>query len=781
MHTERNIIDFSGRRRAAQSPSTVNLPQLVISAQRRSKHYLKVLLPTFFSQADDSLFELAKKADNNQEQTLYFEVMRELRLQQDAMQKHCIRVCEQRFLASLIPQDTTLHANQSLNDATLVDNEQLEISLAINTMSNNAENLYREELYAFTARFDFLIDDMHITNRNNPLRPLILCEAFVECMENIDTDFNVKLIIYKLFDKFVMQKLGTMYQAINADLIAAGVLPRIKSTIVKSDSDEIHITLPETDTIIPPNTSHPSPSPTEKTAAGHQEQNTELFYTLQALLQSQRMESVEKGSEHIDAYAKNHGQTSPGSQHPSFQSREILNALSTLQNRGDTPLPDGQLPSSATILKSIIEDILSHQDDDTREIDQTDMDTIDIVGMLFDFILDDPGLSNHIKAQLGRLQIPLLKVAILDKSFFSQKTHPARQLLNELAYAGNSLDDNDIQTDAIYTKISNVVERILTEYDQENNVFVELLSEFSEFIASEREANRRAEVTLIEARTRVAKEIQRRITRNPVAPLVNHILTTAWKEVLIHLYRRDGDQSIGWNTALQVADDLLWSIQPKLVINERQRLIKIIPRILNGLRDGLTLIRYDQDATEQIFSGLESLHLTSLRGGPSEHETQPVQTTPKSHHNGPKQWLSEEDFGIDMTCLPEESENIPDSAAGDNLMEEIILASSQPWNQTSEFNHVGTELREMALGTWVEFSDPDSECHRRGKLSWKCDFTNEYTFVDRKFKVVADLTLVKLAEEFELGRARIVEDMPLFDRALDSVIGGIKQALDVVH
>lgn len=114
-------------------------------------------------------------------------------------------------------------------------------------------------------------------------------------------------------------------------------------------------------------------------------------------------------------------------------------------------------------------------------------------------------------------------------------------------------------------------------------------------------------------------------------------------------------------------------------------------------------------------------------------------------------------------------------------MEEIILASSQPWNQTSEFNHVGTELREMALGTWVEFSDPDSECHRRGKLSWKCDFTNEYTFVDRKFKVVADLTLVKLAEEFELGRARIVEDMPLFDRALDSVIGGIKQALDVVH
>jgi hypothetical protein len=86
---------------------------------------------------------------------------------------------------------------------------------------------------------------------------------------------------------------------------------------------------------------------------------------------------------------------------------------------------------------------------------------------------------------------------------------------------------------------------------------------------------------------------------------------------------------------------------------------------------------------------------------------------------------------------------------------------------------------EMALGTWVEFIDPDTGNHNRGKLAWKCNFTREYTFVDRKYKVVADMTYRQLIEEFEMDRAKIIEDIPLFDRALDSVVVGIKQALDI--
>ena len=58
------------------------------------------------------------------------------------------------------------------------------------------------------------------------------------------------------------------------------------------------------------------------------------------------------------------------------------------------------------------------------------------------------------------------------------------------------------------------------------------------------------------------------------------------------------------------------------------------------------------------------------------------------------------------------------------------------------------------------------------RLSW-----DEFTFIDRKYTVIADVSYHQLVEKFELGLASIIEDIPLFDRALDSIIVGIKQAL----
>jgi exonuclease VII small subunit len=42
------------------------------------------------------------------------------------------------------------------------------------------------------------------------------------------------------------------------------------------------------------------------------------------------------------------------------------------------------------------------------------------------------------------------------------------------------------------------------------------------------------------------------------------------------------------------------------------------------------------------------------------------------------------------------------------------------------------------------------------------------------YKVVADITLRELINEMESGQARIVEDVPLFDRAVDAIISGMK-------
>jgi len=789
MTKQRNIIDFNPTRRSSSVESGITLPQLVISAQRTIKHQLRQLLPVFFSRIDDSLFDMADKAESNQQQTLYFDAMREVRLQKDAMQNAYFKALTDAFQHSMSHDNTSqIKTAGSLDQVGLMEDEQLEESLAITNMITSAESRSKEALFGLTTRLNFLIEDIEITKDNNPLRPEILFSAFTPAVKLMDADIKVRLVIYKLFDKFVAQKIEPIYDSINADLIASGVLPRIKSTVRKSEDSHSHLHTAnnaQSTNQLSPETGVPQSMP--MLDPSHPEG---MFNSLQQLLSMTRATPVINGvpstapatagitTGDTTGSAGITPTTEDGTTHATagvtYAPQQVLTALSQIQASGDSMLQQSQQPSANIIKSTVIETIATTQADDGKEIAQADTDAIDIVSMLFDFILDDPSLPDNLKTQIARLQIPLLKVAILDKDFFAKKAHPARQLLNELAYAGSGLEEMDPEEDAVFQMVSYVVDSILAEFEENTDIFSTLHDEFMDFIEKERESNKLAGEMLENAKDLVASEIQRRITDNRVPPLVSIILIDAWKDVLTHLYLRDGEEGTGWNTALQVADDLIWSVQPKLAVSERQRLIKIIPRVLNGLRDGLTLVQFDHEATEQLFTGLEALHLASLRGGLNTLPSETKQATPAltSLNNG--------DFDISISTPPKtDTENSAENNK-DNFIEEIILASTQPlpWdNDDLNASQYAEEIKDMALGTWVEFTDAETTTRSRGKLAWKCDFTGEYTFIDRKYKVVADLTNRKLIEEFESGRASFVDDVPLFDRALDSVIGGIKRAL----
>lgn len=797
MAIHRNIIDFDPNRRPPRTEPPFTLPPLVASAQRTAKHHLKKLLPEFFSRVDNSLFSMAEKAENNQLQTTYLEAMREVRLQKDNMIEAYHQHLEASFNQSLgkkIPPDADKANSSPFDNFSLMGDEELEESLAFTTMAEAAEGLFREALFGLTARFNFLIEEVEINKDNNPLRPTVFCEAFNKTSGRFGTDIKVRLVIYKLFDKHVAQQLGPMYDTINADLVAAGVLPRIKHTIQKSADVGV------AEYLRPSTGAGDVPAQGMDTSVGYPVdpgQPQGVFESLQQMLSVQRTGSGSGTSAVGGATGTGFGGGIPGGMSGRaggtatlyFAPQDILGALSNLQTNTDLPHYQDHSQPSANFIKASLSAEIGRVKADAvgKRIEQSDTDTIDIVSMLFDFILDDPSLSDHIKALIARLQIPLLKVAILDKGFFAKKSHPARQLLNELAYAGSDgMDESNPEDNATYNMVSYVVNRVLMEFEDDTALFATLLDEFTRFVSEEREANRIAEEMLAQSKERVASEIQRRVQNNNAPPFIRALLVDAWKDVLTHIFLRDGDKGAAWETALHVADDLIWSVQPKLVISERQRLVKIIPRVLNGLRDGLTLIAYDREMTNRIFEELEKLHLASLRGGLSGITRQPAPSprivTPVEQQQIEgldEDFVSEYEF-YDM-ARNSDTPNAPPADELDNIsIEDIVLASEQTlswdgWNELeSEYFQ---EVKDMALGTWVEFIKADTYQHVRGKLAWKCDFTGDFTFVDRKYKVVADITFKELLQDFDAGRAFFVEDVPLFDRALDSVIKGFKRAL----
>src|SRR5690606_40996119 len=133
-------------------------------------------------------------------------------------------------------------------------------------------------------------------------------------------------------------------------------------------------------------------------------------------------------------------------------SNDLMRLLSHMQQRA---------PAQASVedfdLRDQLERLLeraSAKSGKARVVGEVDEDVINLVSMLFEFILDDRTLPDSLKALIGRLQIPLLKVAVLDQSFFSRGSHPARRLLNEIATAPTGWGDQvETQSDSHYTTI----------------------------------------------------------------------------------------------------------------------------------------------------------------------------------------------------------------------------------------------------------------------------------------------------------------------------------------
>jgi hypothetical protein len=345
-----------------------------------------------------------------------------------------------------------------------------------------------------------------------------------------------------------------------------------------------------------------------------------------------------------------------------------------------------------------------------KRLNQVDQDVIDVVGMLFEFILDDGNVPEAMKALLGRLQIPMLKVAVLDRTFFSNKQHPARRLLNALAKAGMAwVDDGDRSASSLYGRIESIVSRILGEFSDDIGLFAQLYDEFTGFV--EREARgaevaeeRISQVTrgqeqLLIARRRVAEVLNDFRVANPDLPMaVVNILREGWHDVMLLAFLREGEESVAWKHAYEAVAELIWSVQPKTETGDRQRLLKSIPDLLKKLRDGLNNISFDQHRAGQLFKELQACHIAALRG--------------------------ESDAAADSALL---AEVIPESVLKATETEESLIED--------EFLD---QARAVKIGQWIEWQGQGGgDDWLRGKLSWRSEVTSNCIFVNRKGMKVA--------------------------------------------
>ncbi|ERS90543.1 hypothetical protein Q667_08180 [Marinobacter sp. C1S70] len=692
------------------------------------------LLQGAFDAVDDSLFELANNARSNNEQNRYFEAMREIRIKRKGVERHFQNTVAQFFAnpphAGQLPS-TEASPQASADTLSLVGNDDLEEQVAFNAMTTKAKAHFQGPLLQLQARFTEIYPDATEQEPVNPMAPEHLCSAFTEAIQALDIQIRERLILLKQFDRYVISNLGMLLDEANRILIQAGVIPNFRYHGKKSQSQKPSATADSS-----------AESPSETTAGYDQRpEDTVLFDQIRQMLALQR---------------SNAG-IPPRSTDPSLRvvgGRELadmLNAIPLQQNWPETD--DLSTGEPVTVdLRQVVQQLLAKADaQDGRQpaLNEVDEDLINLVSMLFEFILDDYNLSAPVQVLISRLQIPILKVVIKDKSFFSKATHPARKLLNSLARAGIGWSSSDEKTrDKLYGQIHNVVQRILNEFDGNIQLFETLNEEFEQFLERE---NRKA--SLVEQRTResergriksqkaqeeVDRLLREKVSRYRLPDSVSDILMNGWSRVMFLAYLKD-DTEHRWHETARVVDDLIWCLHPHEEDEERDQWVRVVPGLLKSLRAGLEEVSYNATRLDQMMGHLKHELAEAFR----------TNAAIEARQDAPSD-AEDEAPTVHQTAV-ERQQELEDAAIAEYV----------------------AKLDTIEIGNWVEFRLVNGTSFRC-KLSAIIDEADCFVFVNRMGLKVIEKTRVELAHEMRRGRLTLLEQGALIDRALNAVVGNLR-------
>jgi len=749
-----NVVNLSQR----LDPSSGRGGDLLNAVRNISSRRLQQYIGNMFEHVDDALFDLAEKAENNAAQMHYFDGMREVRKRRPVIERAFLALVSRELndFASGNPSAATSPTASSHTptapmpgsvELSLVADNELEESLAITSMIGKNESRLSRDLFAVNQRLSVICGGTRIEDASNPIGPALLAQAFRQAMRELNADMRVKLIIYKLFDRYVMSALEELYQEVNAELMRAGVLPQLRHEVVRSGgatgagaaaagaaaAGEI-----------------PQPLPADDSEA-----SAELLQTLRALF------SARRAHPNVPLAAMTAG--------PLPTANELIGALSVLQSQA-AMLPMAQPATTAHMSTVDIAEQVLHLKEQLMsqlgslrgqrpgQIATIDEDTIDLVGMLFEFILEDRNLPPQMQVLLARLQIPYLKAAILDRKLFAHRQHPARRLLDGLADAAKSWSEESDRDGRLHDTIKAIVERLLQEFDDDMTIFDRLSAELQQFQESNR---RRAELAeqrvaestrgrekLEQARRRAAREILNRIGGAVLPPLIHGVLSRAWANYLVLTILRKGEESTDFREALRFVDAFIASTKPVRTPEAKRDLLQLLPGIERALRKGLSNVAFQDADIEKLLAQLHAYYRQQLgEAAPAPAQPQTADATPAP------------------LPIPESIQPIAESVDDlDDVVTEPAEDALAP-----DVREQLEKVKVLKPGIWLEFVGQD-EHFERAKLSWISPMSGRYLFVNRRGLKVGDYSPYELAMVMAEGRARILATNALFDRAMDAIV-----------
>lgn len=256
---------------------------------------------------------------------------------------------------------------------------------------------------------------------------------------------------------------------------------------------------------------------------------------------------------------------------------------------------------------------------------QLDHMVIDVVGSLFDQILSDPKVPPQMARLLARLQLPVLRAALGDRSFFSSRRHPVRRFVNRIASLSCAFDDfSEDPGRAFLAQVRELVQEVaLGDFDR-MDVYESKLDALERFIDAQTAEALQArgdaaavverKETELRLQQRYMQQLQGALSGVNMPDFLREFLTQIWSQAIV-LAGREPVSDVQREARLrQTARDLVISVQPKGGTAQRQAFLAQLPGLMRTLNEGLDLIRWPEAARKTFFGELLPAHAESLKG-----------------------------------------------------------------------------------------------------------------------------------------------------------------------
>lgn len=262
-----------------------------------------------------------------------------------------------------------------------------------------------------------------------------------------------------------------------------------------------------------------------------------------------------------------------------------------------------------------------------------DQIVIDIVAALFDQVLSDPKVAPEMARQIARLQMPVLRVALGDISFFSSRKHPVRRFVNRIATLSGTIDEQDASACQAYlARVTQLVDGIVDGDFDNPALYERKLAELESFIeqTTSRDAAEQAAVAELlngkEADLRVHQRymqiLKRELADVEIPEFLRDFLTQIWSQVQVMAAARHGADSAMAQRMKKAGHDLALSVQPKGQPQLRKQFLLGLPQLMRDLNDGLGMIQWPEEAKQAFFAQLLPAHAECLKATPHHELTQ---------------------------------------------------------------------------------------------------------------------------------------------------------------